>query len=180
MLVKAGMRTIQTIGVPQRPIAPDVDAVVIALKSRTNPAEEAVSMSLGALEWLRSQGVRQVYFKYCSTFDSTPAGNIGPVADALLDAVGSDFSIVCPAFPTNGRTIYKGNLFVGDVPLAESGMHHHPLTPMTDSNLVRVMASQTRRKVGLTDRSIVGRGAPAIRESFDRLRREGFGKPDKR
>ncbi len=132
MLVKAGLRTIQTIGVPHGPLNADVDVVVVALKSRTIPAAEAVDLSLSALTWLRAQGCRQVYFKYCSTFDSTPQGNIGPVADALMDTLGTDFTIVCPAFPVNGRTVYKGHLFAGDVPLAESGMRHHPLTPMTD------------------------------------------------
>jgi uncharacterized protein YgbK (DUF1537 family) len=174
MLVKSGMRTVQTIGVPRRPVGEDVDAVVIALKSRTNPPEEAVAMSLASLEWLQAQGCRQIYFKYCSTFDSTPRGNIGPVADALMDALGTDFTIACPAFPANGRTIYKGNLFVGDVPLAESGMRHHPLTPMTDSNLVRVLAAQTRHKVGLADYAVVRKGAAAIRERFEALRREGM------
>jgi len=173
MLVKAGMRTVQTIGVPRRPIGDDVDAVVIALKSRTEPPKDAVVTSLASLEWLRAQGCRQIYFKYCSTFDSTPQGNIGPVADALMDALGVDFTIACPAFPANGRTIYKGNLFVGDVPLAESGMRYHPLTPMKDSNLVRVLAAQTRRKVGLADHTVVSRGATAIRERFGVLRQEG-------
>jgi len=173
MLVKAGMRTVQTIGVPSGPVAPDVDAVVVALKSRTNPAGEAISMSLAALGWLRAQGVRQVYFKYCSTFDSTPRGNIGPVADALLDALGCGFTIACPAFPANGRTVYKGNLFVGDAPLAESGMRHHPLTPMTDSDLVRVLSAQTSRKVGLAEHATVRAGASAIRARFERMREEG-------
>lgn len=114
MLVRGGMRTIQTIGIPAAPLAEEVDAVVVALKSRTIPATEAVAQSLAALAWLQQAGARQIYFKYCSTFDSTPKGNIGPVIDALMDALGTDFTIACPAFPENGRTICRGYLFVGD------------------------------------------------------------------
>jgi 3-dehydrotetronate 4-kinase len=171
MLVRAGMRTVQTIGVPaDAALAAGADAVVVALKSRTSPTPEAVSQSLAALRWLRGAGARQIYFKYCSTFDSTPAGNIGPVADALLDALGADFTIACPAFPENGRTIYKGHLFVGDVLLSDSPMKDHPLTPMTDASLVRVLARQTRREVGLVEHKTVRRGAAAIRARFDELR----------
>jgi uncharacterized protein YgbK (DUF1537 family) len=175
MLVKHGMRTVQMIGVPSEPLPADVDAVVIALKSRTNPVAEAVADSLGALRWLQAQGCRQFYFKYCSTFDSTSKGNIGPVAEALMDALQTDFTIACPAFPANKRTIYKGRLFVGDVPLNESSMQHHPLTPMTDSDLVRVLQAQTQRKVGLVDYDAVRRGEAAIRERFAALRRDGVG-----
>ena len=174
MLVRAGMRTVQTIGVPRDPgLAADADAVVIALKSRTIPAAEAVSQSLAAAAWLRARGARQLYFKYCSTFDSTAAGNIGPVADALLDALGAAFTIACPAFPENGRTIYKGHLFVGDVLLSDSPMRNHPLTPMTDANLVRVLAQQTQRQVGLVEHKTVAAGAGAIRDRFDALRAAG-------
>ena len=148
MLVSRGMRTVQTIGVPRGGAPVDADAVVVALKSRTIPPAEAVRQSLEALAWLRAQGVRQVYFKYCSTFDSTDAGNIGPVADALLDALGGGFTIACPALPANKRTVYQGYLFVGDVTLSDSPMRNHPLTPMTDANLVRVLGRQTKRKVG--------------------------------
>jgi uncharacterized protein YgbK (DUF1537 family) len=146
---------------------------VVALKSRTSPVTDAVHDSLSALAYLREAGARQVYFKYCSTFDSTPQGNIGPVADALLDALGADFTVVCPAFPANGRTIYKGHLFVGAVLLNESGMREHPLTPMTDANLVRVMGRQTSRKVGLVAHETVRGGPEAIAARFDELRREG-------
>ncbi len=139
MLVKAGMRTVQMIRDPQEPIGDDIDAVVIALKSRTTPVEEAIAESLAALRWLQQAGCKQFYFKYCSTFDSTPKGNIGPVAEALMQALSSNFTIACPAFPVNGRTIYKGHLFVGDILLSDSGMRHHPLTPMTDANLVKVL-----------------------------------------
>ena len=137
-LVRAGMRVVQTIGVPTAPLAADVDAVVVALKSRTVPAAEAIAQSLAALRWLQAQGATQIYFKYCSTFDSTPEGNIGPVTEALMDALGTDFSIATPAFPDNGRTVFKGYLFAGNVLLNESGMQNHPLTPMTDPNLARL------------------------------------------
>jgi len=182
MLVKGGMRTVQTIGVTSSPLtAKDrdaCDACVVALKSRTAPVEEAVAESLAALRWLREQGCERFYFKYCSTFDSTPAGNIGPVTDALLDALApgdAGFTIACPAFPENGRTIFRGYLFVGDVLLSESGMARHPLTPMTDANLVRVLQPQTRRKVGLVPFDVVRRGRVAIRDRFTALRGEGVG-----
>ena len=148
MLVRAGMQTVQVLGVPAEGL-PQADAVVIALKTRTVPAAEAVAQSLQALAALRQAGARQIYFKYCSTFDSTAQGNIGPVSDALMQALGTDFTMACPAFPENGRTVFRGHLFVGDQLLSDSGMRHHPLTPMTDANLVRVLQSQTRQSVGL-------------------------------
>jgi len=185
-LVRRGMRTVQLIDVPQRDLAAgteirDAEAVVIALKSRTIPAAEAVAMSLAALVWLKDAGARQILFKYCSTFDSTDAGNIGPVAEALLDAIGGDpvsghgtsFTLFCPAFPTLGRAIYQGYLFVGDVLLSESGMKDHPLTPMRDPSLVRVLQRQSRGKVGLVQQAIVAQGAAAIRDAFAELRRSG-------
>jgi uncharacterized protein YgbK (DUF1537 family) len=173
MLVKAGMRTVQMIGVPTSPVPDDVDAVVIALKSRTNPVAEAIAESVAALRWLQTAGCRQFYFKYCSTFDSTPKGNIGPVAEALMEALGTDFTIACPAFPANGRTIYKGHLFVGDLLLSDSGMRNHPLTPMTDANLVRVLQQQVHRKIGLVDAATVARGSAAVGERFGELKRAG-------
>ena len=115
---------------------------MVALKSRTAPVAEAVAQSLAAARWLRAQGATQIYFKVCSTFDSTPQGNIGPVTEALMDELGADFVVITPAFPENGRTIFKGHLFVGDLLLSDSPMKHHPLTPMTDANLVRVMQAQ--------------------------------------
>ncbi|HQR53764.1 MAG TPA: four-carbon acid sugar kinase family protein [Burkholderiales bacterium] len=175
MLVKAGMRTVQMIGVPQGPVPEGVDAVVIALKSRTAPIEEAVGVSLAALRWLQEAGCRQIYSKYCSTFDSTPKGNIGPIAEALMGALETDFTIACPAFPANGRTVYQGHLFVGNALLSDSGMRNHPLTPMTDANLVRVLQQQVRRRVGLVDHATVARGAAAIAERFGALRAEGSG-----
>lgn len=176
-LVRAGMRVVQLIDVPpaDHEQAVDADAVVIALKSRTVPAAEAVEASLRALARLRSMGAEQIYFKYCSTFDSTPAGNIGPVTEALMEALGGDFTIATPAFPDNGRTVFKGHLFVGDVLLAKSGMRHHPLTPMTDSNLVSVLRAQTTREVGLIDHTVVADGADAIRARIDSLREDGVG-----
>jgi len=174
-LVRGGMRTVQTIGVPREPLSGEFDAVVVALKSRTIPAAAAVEQSLAALEWLRGLGCEQIYFKYCSTFDSTPAGNIGPVTEALMRALQTDFTIASPAFPENGRTVFKGHLFVGDVPLDESGMRDHPLTPMRDANLVRVLQAQTRLKVGHVAYDVVARGPDAIRSRFDALRAGGAG-----
>lgn len=174
MLVRGGMRTVQLLGVPDG-AAPDADAIVVALKSRTIAPHDAVGQSLAALRWLREAGARQFFFKYCSTFDSTDRGNIGPVAEALMSALDTDFTIACPAFPENGRTIFRGYLFVGDVLLSESGMKDHPLTPMTDANLVRVLQRQTARRVGLVSHDAVATGADAIRACFDALRREGIG-----
>ncbi|CAH2902319.1 MAG: 3-oxo-tetronate kinase [uncultured Paraburkholderia sp.] len=186
MLVRGGMRTVQTIGVPERgetlQADASADAIVVALKSRTIPAADAVAQSLAALDWLRAQGCRQFVFKYCSTFDSTDAGNIGPVTDALLDALSagnnanseaSALTIACPAFPENSRNIFRGHLFVGDALLNESGMENHPLTPMRDANLVRVLQRQTPSQVGLVRYDAVAQGVNAVRESFDALRREG-------
>ena len=171
-LVKSGLRTIQTIGVPDDPIS-DAEAVVIALKSRTIAPQDAVQQSLDALAWLQSQGARQIFFKYCSTFDSTAKGNIGPVTDALLDALGADFTIACPAFPGAGRTIYKGHLFVGDQLLSDSPLKDHPLTPMTDANLMRVLDPQTKHEVGLVQHAEVAQGAEAILAGYARERTAG-------
>jgi len=169
-LVGQGMNTVQVIGVPEVGLdLGDAEAVVVALKSRTIPAEEAISQSLDALRWLQFQGAQQFFFKYCSTFDSTDDGNIGPVADALLDALRAKFTIACPAFPANGRAIFQGHLFVGDELLSESGMKDHPLTPMTDSNLVQVLTRQTKHPVGLVGHGDVSKGAPAIGQAFDKL-----------
>jgi uncharacterized protein YgbK (DUF1537 family) len=174
MLVRQGMRAVQLFGVPaaSTPV-PDAEAVVVALKSRTIPPADAVAQSRAALGWLRGAGARQCFFKYCSTFDSTPRGNIGPVADALLEALGADFTIACPAWPENGRTICHGYLFVADVLLSESGLKDHPLTPMTDANLVRVLGAQTRHRVGLVAYPEVDRGPEAVAAAWARLRREG-------
>jgi 3-dehydrotetronate 4-kinase len=181
-LVRAGMRVVQTNGVPSAPLAADVDAVVVALKSRTIAPADAVKQSLQALQWLQTAGAKQIYFKYCSTFDSwyggdgsDKRGNIGPVTEALMDALGTDFTIATPAFPDNGRTVFKGHLFVGDVLLSESSMKSHPLTPMQDANLVHVLQAQCRRKVGLIDYRTVAAGAEAVRASIAQLREQGLG-----
>ena len=175
MLVRGGMRSVQTIGVPGGTVGIDADAVVVALKSRTTPAADAVAESLAACRWLKAAGARQIFFKYCSTFDSTARGNIGPVAEALMAELGTDFTIACPAFPENGRSVYRGYLFVGDMLLNESGMEKHPLTPMTDANLVRVLQSQSRGKVGLARCDTVAKGPQALRERFAAMRADGAG-----
>ena len=173
-LVENGLRTVQMNGIPQRPLPDGVDAVVISLKSRSNPVDEAIAQSLAALDWLRAQDCRQFYFKYCSTFDSTAQGNIGPVTDALLDALGEDFTVISPALPVNGRTIFNGYLFVGEVLLNESGMRNHPITPMTDASLIRLMDAQSRGKTGLVACPDVAQGAARVRERFAELRRDGY------
>ena len=174
MLVRNGMRTVQLIGVPKPgALMPDADAIVVALKSRTIPAPDAVQQSLAALAWLQGAGCRQFFFKYCSTFDSTDAGNIGPVADALIDALDCGFAIACPAFPANARSVYQGHLFVGAALLDQSGMQDHPLTPMRDANLVRVLSRQTEGTVGLVAFPTVDAGPGAIRDALTRLREQG-------
>jgi 3-dehydrotetronate 4-kinase len=174
MLVRHGMATVQLIGVPERDLdAGDAQAVVVALKSRTIPAAQAIDQSLVALAWLQAQGARQILFKYCSTFDSTDQGNIGPVSEALLDALGADFTIACPALPENGRSVYMGHLFVGERLLSDTHMRQHPLTPMSDSNLVAALGRQSRAPVGLVPYPVVERGPEAIRTRFAELRRAG-------
>lgn len=172
-LVRGGMRVVQTIGVPAAPV-PGVDAVVVALKSRTAPVAQAVAESRAAAAWLRAQGARQLYFKVCSTFDSTAEGNIGPVAEALADDLGAGIVPVTPAFPENGRTVYMGHLFVGGQLLSDSPMRHHPLTPMTDANLVRWLQAQLRTgRAGLVDRRTVAAGAAAVTARLAALQGEG-------
>ena len=172
-LVRAGMRVVQTIGVPAARLDEPVDAVVVALKSRTIAPDQAVEQSLAALRWLQSQGARQIYFKVCSTFDSTDRGNIGPVAEALMRALDCRFAIACPAFPENLRTVFNGYLFVGPVLLNESSMRDHPLTPMHDANLVRVLQRQSTSRVGLIDHRTVRAGAERIRDRIAALQAEG-------
>lgn len=174
ILVSRGMRTVQIIGVPRAELdVGDAEAVVVALKSRTAPVDAAVHASLEALAWLRRKGAKQIFFKYCSTFDSTPKGNIGPVADALMDAVDGAVAVVCPAFPANERTVYQGHLFVGRELLSESSMKDHPLTPMTDANLVRVMGAQSRRRVGLVAHETVAAGSDAVTAALAALAEAG-------
>jgi uncharacterized protein YgbK (DUF1537 family) len=174
-LVRSGMRVLQTIGIPDKPVVDDVDAMVVALKSRSIASAQAVAQSLEALQWLLSQGAQQIYFKVCSTFDSTAQGNIGPVTEALMDAMDVQFAVVCPAFPTNRRTVYMGYLFADGVLLNEGSMRHHPVTPMTDANLVRVLQSQAKRRVGLIPFDAVQLGSEAIQASFGTLQGQGFG-----
>jgi uncharacterized protein YgbK (DUF1537 family) len=174
MLAREGMRVVQTVGVPASAEAlPEADAVVVSLKSRTNPAPEAVAWSLAACDALVGAGARQILFKYCSTFDSTDAGNIGPVAEALMERLGVSFTVACPAFPANGRSVYQGHLFVGSVLLSDSPMKDHPLTPMRDPSLVRVLQRQTRLPVGLVPFQTVEKGPAAVRAAFAALATEG-------
>ncbi|KAJ29433.1 3-oxo-tetronate kinase [Sulfitobacter pontiacus] len=164
---EGGLRTAQYPGVPTDPADASIEAGVVSLKSRSAPVQEAVRDSLDALAWLRAQGCKQIIFKYCSTFDSTPAGNIGPVADALAEALETTGVVVCPAFPTTGRTVYQGHLFVGDTLLSESGMQHHPLTPMTDPDLRRFLGLQTTAGVGHIPLSIVSQGVQPTRDAIN-------------
>lgn len=167
------MRTVQYCRVPAGSADPAVEAGIVALKTRTLPVAEAIDRSLAALAWLRSQGCRQFLFKYCSTFDSTPQGNIGPVADALADALGASRVVVCPAYPSLGRSVYAGHLFVGDRLLSESGMEHHPLTPMTDPDLRRWLARQSRSSIGHIPSATVAAGRTEIRAALDRQHEAG-------
>ncbi|WP_284287762.1 four-carbon acid sugar kinase family protein, partial [Methylobacterium gregans] len=175
-LTKAGLRTAQTIGIPDDDLAlGDVEAVVVALKSRSIEPERAVALSRAADAWLRGRGAPHVMFKICSTFDSTDQGNIGPVLDALRTDAGEAIAVVTPAFPETGRSVYQGHLFVGAAPLHESPLKDHPLNPMRDSNLVRVLARQSAAPVGLVDVATVARGADAVRARLDALAAEGVG-----
>lgn len=172
MLVGHGMRTVQMIGVPEIP-PPEADAVVVALKIRTMPAASAVAQANAAFDWLRAGGAEKFFWKYCSTFDSTDQGNIGPVADALAAKLSAAIVPFCPAFPANARSVFQGHLFVGDRLLNESGMQNHPLTPMRDPDLVRVLGRQTAHGVGLVPFAVVNEGAAAIRAAFARLSEQG-------
>jgi uncharacterized protein YgbK (DUF1537 family) len=171
LLARSGVKVSLRIGVPtSAPQDSDTAAFeVIALKSRTVPVNQAVKENLAALDWLKRAGAERFFFKYCSTFDSTPQGNIGPVAEALMSKIGTSQTIYCPAFPENGRSIFMGNLFVGQLPLAESPMKDHPLTPMRDSNLMRVLDPQVKGEVGLVDRLTVAKGAEAIAAELKKL-----------
>jgi uncharacterized protein YgbK (DUF1537 family) len=174
MLSKHGMSVVQTIGLPPPgAVVRDAQAAVVALKSRTAPVEQAVAESLAACDWLLAQGARQIFFKYCSTFDSTAKGNIGPVAEALLERLEAGITVYCPAFPENGRTVYNGHLFVGTDLLSDSAMRHHPLTPMSDSNLVRFLAKQLRHPetVALLSFATVAQGPAVICSRLEELAR---------
>jgi len=172
MLVKGGMRTVQVIGVPDGP-PPEADAIVVALKIRTAPVADAVGQAASAFDWLSRAGAEKFFWKYCSTFDSTDQGNIGPVADALTARTGAAIVPFCPAFPANNRSVFQGHLFVGTCLLNESGMENHPLTPMRDADLVRVLGRQTPHGVGLVPYGVVAAGPAAIRACFTRLADQG-------
>lgn len=175
-LTRCGLRTVQTIGIPAEDLElPEVDAVVVSLKSRSIEAGAAVAKSRMADKWIRGRGAAHVMFKICSTFDSTDAGNIGPVMDALRADSGDAIVLVTPAFPETGRTVYQGNLFVGALPLNESPLKDHPLNPMHDSNLVRVLQRQSKGGVGLVDLVTVTRGPEAVRERLSDLTANGSG-----
>jgi 3-dehydrotetronate 4-kinase len=170
---QGGLAVTQYLGIPRAPAESSVEAGVISLKTRSAPVNDAVAQSLAALEWLRAQGCEQFVFKYCSTFDSTPEGNIGPVGEALADALGVRGVIACPAFPTVGRTVHQGYLFVHDQLLSESSMRHHPLTPMSDPNIRHWLARQTMTPVGLVPTAVVRSGSVAVGDALDRARAAG-------
>ena len=172
-LAKAGMAVVQYSGVPSVPADASVEAGVIALKSRSTPAAEAIKQSLAALKWLQNQGCKQFFFKYCSTFDSTDDGNIGPVAEALASALVADAVIVCPAFPRTGRTVFQGHLFVKDQLLSDSPMKDHPLTPMCNPDLRNVLSRQSCGVVGHVPMAIVAEGSDAIRDALAAEARHG-------
>lgn len=173
-LVSNGLSTIQMNGIPDAPLEGAPRAVVIGLKTRACPANEAITQSLEALNWLRQQGCHQVYFKYCSTFDSTASGNIGPVTDALMAALDTPFTVFSPALPVNGRTVYQGYLFVGDQLLAESGMRHHPVNPMTDSYLPRLVEQQSAGRCAVISSHILDQGVDATAQALARCREQGY------
>ena len=173
LLARSGVRVSLRIGVPDSSPSETAAFEVIALKSRTAPVDEAVTETRAALKWLQAAGAQRFFWKYCSTFDSTAEGNIGPVAEALMADLGTDQTIYCPAFPENGRAIFMGNLFVGQQPLAESPMKDHPLTPMRDSNLMRLLQPQVTRPVGLADRLTVAQGSDALRNELEQLKAKG-------
>ena len=176
-LKKSGMQVSMFAGVPSfknKASLTNADAAVIALKTRTIPINEAVSESLKALEWLKNAGCSQFIFKYCSTFDSTKEGNIGPVTDAIMEELNVDFTIACPSFPDAGRTVFYGHMFVNGKPLNESGMEKHPLTPMIDHNLVRWLDHQTKHRVGLIDYKTINNGSQSVKDKVNKLKVEGY------
>ena len=172
-LAREGMSTTQFIGTPDDQVNCDCDAAVVALKSRSIAAEDAIEQSISALRWLKAQGAEQFVFKYCSTFDSTPAGNIGPVAEALAAELDTSAVVVCPAFPTTGRTVYQGHLFVFDKLLNESGLQNHPLNPMTDADIRRWLANQSQQAPGHIDHATVVQGNVAIRAALENAAQSG-------
>jgi uncharacterized protein YgbK (DUF1537 family) len=172
-LRRTGLRTALYFDQPGATPLPPCDAVVIGLKIRTADRAEAVSQALDAYRWLEANRVPRVYYKYCSTFDSTDDGNIGPIGDALLTATGSQITVICPASPVHGRTLYQGHLFVGDRLLSESSMSQHPLTPMGDSDIVRVLGRQTHWPVGGIFLDDVAEGSEGVSQRLDALAASG-------
>jgi uncharacterized protein YgbK (DUF1537 family) len=170
MLARSGVNVSLRIGVPLSTPENTAEIEVIALKTRSISASKAIEESLSALKWLKEAGAKKYFFKYCSTFDSTAEGNIGPVSEALMNELKVDQTIYCPAFPENGRSIYMGNLFVGQKLLSESSMKDHPLTPMNDSNLMRLLSAQVSRRVGLADRIVVNSGVTSLKEKLISLK----------
>ncbi|MEP0522305.1 MAG: 3-oxo-tetronate kinase [Hyphomicrobiales bacterium] len=173
LMARSGLSVSLRIGVPELGTGPAADCEVVALKIRTEPVDEAVSEAKKALSWLQAIGAERYFWKYCSTFDSTAEGNIGPVAEAMMVQLGTDQTVYCPSFPENGRTVFHGHLFVGNELLSDSPMKNHPLTPMTDSNLVRLLNPQTIRSVGLIEKGIVSQGPQAIKSRLNALKSEG-------
>src|SRR5262245_20069586 len=171
---REGLAVLQTFGLPSEPLPP-ADAIVISCKTRTAPIADAVTAATAAFSFLKAAGVSQFYFKYCSTFDSTDAGNIGPVIEAGLEHLDTDFAIACPAYPALERTVYRGHLFVGDTLLSDSPMRSHPLTPMTDSHLVRVLQRQCTRTVRLIPFDVVDGGPVATHQCLMKCRANGDG-----
>lgn len=173
-LVLNGLKTVQLCGVTDDLTPPDAQAIVISHKSRSCPVKDALSEVETSLKWLKKHNCKQIYFKYCSTFDSTKEGNIGPVTDFLMEQLNTDFTVISPALPVNGRAVFKGYLFVGDTLLEESGMRNHPITPMTDSSLVRLMEAQSNGKCGVIDVYTIRKGVDAIKDRIATLKQEGF------
>jgi uncharacterized protein YgbK (DUF1537 family) len=172
LIARADRAVLLSFGIPRKPL-PQADALIIATKSRMAPVGEAKAIALDAARYLAGAGAAQIYFKYCSTFDSTERGNIGPVSEALMAELGVEVTLACPSYPGYARTVYQGHMFVGSQPLAESPMRKHPLTPMTDSNLVRFLGKQCREQVGLVPLRVVEEGVDAIRVHVSRCKDAG-------
>lgn len=174
ILARSGRHVSLRIGAPQGDASGEAPFEVIALKVRSAPLDSALRDCRAALEWLQKAGAERFFWKYCSTFDSTPKGNIGPIAEMLMDRLAVAQTIYCPAFPENGRTVYKGHLFVGDTLLAESPMKDHPLTPMTESDLVKVLTPQVTKRVGLAALDGVAGGTQTLRNRLSELAGSGI------
>ncbi|PHM35743.1 3-oxo-tetronate kinase [Xenorhabdus innexi] len=177
LMVQNGWQVALLLSIPDDStfIPHDVDAIIISLKSRSCPVDESIEQSLKACRWLRQKAnCSRLFFKYCSTFDSTIKGNIGPVTDVLMDELQIDLCLICPALPINGRTVVYGYLFVNGQLLNESDMQYHPINPMKDSNLLRLMEQQSRGTAGLVDINCVRQGELSIRDRLCQLRCKGI------